>query len=137
MSSGKLQEVPASPFPLLRLAIPIRTADGILSAGLYLAAPQNETPFDPNHRALTLLQRNRPCLSLSLNRFTGIDDNQKIHDTPSPLQKANPKAPPIRHLEVRLSDDRQAITFIWKEDDQRFDSAPFPVVNDQRPILGF
>lgn len=153
-NKGKPQEAPPRPFPLLRLATAIQTSNGVLPAGLYLATPVSEasahrpesapekapgkkTSSDPNRRTLTLLQRNQPCLTLSLMRFTGLDDNQKLYGTASPIEKIDPKAPPSQSIEARLSPDRKSITFIWREEETRFDSIPFPVVIDTRPTLRF
>jgi hypothetical protein len=157
-NKGKPQEVPPRPFPLLRLATAIQTGDGVLPAGLYLAVPAPTPPAppasadesgkapettgkkvstDPNHRTITLLQRNQPHLTLSLTRFTGTDDNQRLYGTASPLEKIDPKTPPVQRMEARLGPDGRSVTFIWREEEARFDSAPFPVVIDTRPMLRF
>ena len=139
---SKPQETLPYPFPLLRLSMPIETGAGVLPPGIYLAAPAPEeadAKKDPKQRALLLMQRNEPCLRLSLTRYEGPSDNVIVNGTPSPLQKT-PAAQgglPVRHLETRLKPDGKSLIFVWEEDEVRFDSAPFPVIRDPRPNLKF
>jgi hypothetical protein len=142
LSESKPQEPLPSPFPLLRLSMPIETGAGVLPAGIYLAAPAPKGEGegnDPKQRALLLMQRNEPVLRISFTQYEGPSDNEIINGTPSPLQKttAGKEALPLRHLEVRLKPDGKSMIFVWEEDDVRFDSPPYPVISDPRPNLKF
>lgn len=142
LSEHKPQEPLASPYPLLRLSMPIETGAGVLPAGIYLAAPApkaEDEKNDPKQRAFLLLQRNEPVLRVSFTQYEGPSDNEVVNGTPSPLQKttAGQNALPLRHLEARLKPDGKSMIFVWEEDDVRFDSPPYPVVRDPRPSLKF
>jgi hypothetical protein len=137
---------PSRPFPLLRLPRTIQTPDGgTLPPGIFLAVsgkvseahPFGEPPTDAAHRTMTLLQRNQPCLVVTLDSDTQIDENGQAPDAPSPLSKTDRKAPPVVRVEAQVAENGQSLTFLWKEDRLRFRSAPYPVQLDSRPALKF
>jgi hypothetical protein len=138
-------DVPAKPFPLLRLPRTIQTPDGqTLEPGIYLGAAGGglgqaigAPPPDPNIRTLTLLQRNEPRLTIQLTVDGNPDANGQSANAPSPIQKIDPKAPPLVRLEAVPSINGDTVTFIWKEDNQRFKSQPYAVITDTRPVLKY
>jgi hypothetical protein len=139
-------DTPSRPFPLLRLSRTIQTGEGgTLSPGIFLAVsgkvdanhPFGEPPKDAMHRSMTLLQRNEPCLYVTLNRDGQVDETGQAPGAPSPLTKVDPKSPPVIRVETQVSENGQSVTFLWREDRMRFRSEPYPIVLDSRPALRY
>jgi hypothetical protein len=132
------RETQPSPYPLLRLPMPLQTGTGILAAGIYLVQPDNSKPDQAaSQRTLVLVQRNEAVLKVPLTAYQGENENVALTGTASPLQTANPNLPVVIKVQARPSEDLKSVTLILKVGDRRFDSAPFPVATDQREILHF
>jgi len=136
------KDPPASPFPLVRLAMPIQADTGIIAPGIYLVKPAEEadkpdSPTPDGGKTVYLTRQNKIMVKLVTHLVKPVDENMAVTGTSSPLTKVDPKAPPVLSVEAKLSTDLKTIIFIVKEGEQRFESAPFPVATDQRRLLTF
>ena len=141
---------PARPFPLLRLSRTIQVGNGVtLAPGMFLAVsgrvtpdhPFGQPPKDDKQRIMTLLQRNEAYLVVTLDRedpySTSTGPDGQGADAPSPLTKIDPKSPPVVRVQTEVSEDGHSVTFLWKEEQLRFRSKPYPVLTDSRPALRY
>jgi len=141
---------PARPFPLLRLSRTIQIGNGaVLMPGMFLAVsgrvtsdhPFGQPPKDDKQRIMTLLQRNEAYLVVILEREdpygTATRPDGQGADAPSPLTKIDPKSPPVVRVETEVSEDGHSVTFLWKEEQLRFRSRPYPTLVDSRPVLRY
>lgn len=131
-----------SPYPLVRLSMPIQADTGIIGSGIYLIKPANpdkstQTNETNQGMLLYLTRQNKVLAQIMAHPVKTVDENMALTGTPSPLTPVDPKLPPTLSVEPHLSEDLKTITFVVKEGDQRFESAPFPVITDQRHLLTF
>lgn len=137
------KDPPPSPFPLLRLSMPILADTGIIAPGIYLVKPVGKTTSGgeehstPERKAIALTRQNKILAEITVHAVQKQDENLALTGTSSPITKVNPKAPPVLKAQAQVSTDLKSITITVQEGDYRFESDPFPVANDQRHILTF
>lgn len=135
------KEPPPSPFPLLRLSMPLLANTGVIAPGIYLVKPvaQNTAVQAENTgnqpKTVALTRQNKVLVEIAVHPVHKPDENLALTGTPSPITRVNPKAPPVLKAEAQLSADQKSVTITVQEGDYRFESDPFPVATDQRHIL--
>lgn len=126
----------ASPDPLLRLPLPIRSDMDIIPAGFYLVhltAGSEDQPQD-----VMLIQKNKAILRFSVKPAgTPDDENRAETGTASPIKKIPQAIPSGLKAEVRLTPDQKGLIIVVRNDQQRFESGAFPVATDQRHELTY
>lgn len=148
-SSKAGREPLASPYPLLRLSLPIQSGEqGVIQPGIYLvkpstsankkADPDNATPADSRTGKVFLLtQRDRLILRFKALPIPNIDSNLETEGTPSPLSKKDPEKPTPMRSRIRMAEDGQSLVIQVLENEQAFESPSFPTVTDPRKILSY
>ncbi len=139
LKDGTPQDPAPSPYPLVRLAMPLKMEGGVVPAGIYLAQPTlGKTQEGVEILTLMLIQRNHVVIQM---RLQPAEDNQTDHTramgTPSPLQSTDPKIPPVLRVEAVSVPEQNALQFHLRQGNQHFTSAPFPLATDTRNILPF
>jgi hypothetical protein len=121
--------------PLLRLPLPIRTESGIIPAGFYLVHLTGGTPDKPEN--VTLMQQSKAILRFSVREAGSLDDeNRAVTGTASPIKKIPAGAVGVK-AEIRPTADQKGLTILILAGGRRFESEPFPVITDQRHVIGY
>lgn len=136
------KDPPPSPYPLIRLPMPILTGSGPIPSGIYLVKPiQTSTPSATNTNtsdiSLALTRQDRVIFSFKAHPSTQPDENLALTGTPSPITQTTPASSSVTRVESRLSEDSKTLIIVITEGDRRFESEPFPVNTDTRHILTF
>jgi hypothetical protein len=137
------KDPPPSPYPLLRLPMPIQTATGVIGPGIYLVKPAQRTAEAATNTAgdpiisLILTRQNRAVLAFQAHPSAQPDENKALTGTESPLTRTAPAAAPITKVEAQVSEDLKTLTIVITENEKRFESDPFPVNIDTRHILTY
>lgn len=131
------KEPPASPYPLLRIPMPIQTESGLIQPGIYLIKPLTGASPDGSGKTFLLTQRDRVVLQFQVQTTTLPDANIEKEGTPSPLSKTDPKLPTPMKVETKVSDDRKTLTIQVTQDNQTYESPSFPTATDRRPVLRY
>ncbi len=136
------KEPVASPYPLLRLPMPIETGQGLILPGIYLLKPAYASPAVPtatskDTRVLILSQRNQDVLQFSVRTKPSEDPNLVTEGTPSPLSKVTPKTVTPFKAEARISADHRSLIIQLKGGDQTFESEAFPIATDRHHLLTY
>lgn len=137
------KDPPASPYPLLRLFSPVLTNAGVINAGIYLVKP-GEKPNAADDKAsnqeevsIILTRQNVPLHRLKLHASKAPDSDTTLSGTPSPISRTHPEKPEPLTVQAELSPDQKTIQILMKEGNHRYESEPFSVGIDQRPLLNF
>lgn len=148
-SSKAGREPLASPYPLLRLSLPIQSGDqGVIQPGIYLVKPftsaakqtdpDNPIPSDSQSGKVFLLtQRDRLILRFKAHPIPNTDANLATEGTPSPLSKTDPEKPTPMRSRIRVAEDGQSLVIQVLENEQTFESPSFPTITDSRKILPY
>lgn len=128
------KEPPASPYPLIRLPMPVQTESGVISPGIYLIKPITEAA---EGRIFLLSQRDRILLKFQTQPVSLPDANLDKEGTPSPLSKTDQKLPEPMKAETRLSDDKKTLRIQVTENGKTYESNWFPTATDRRPVLRY
>ncbi len=145
--SAKIADPPASPYPLLRLTMPIVTEQGVIAPGFYLVKPETTsgnskiiTPANATIDAnspLLLTRQNQVMARIAIHEVQLPDETIAETGTPSPITKANPNIPTRLKIEALLSDDQKTLTLRVKTGSKQFESDAFPVGTDPRRLLTY
>jgi hypothetical protein len=140
------KDPPPSPYPLLRLPMPILTDAGPIGPGIYLvkpapktseASPEAASSSPSSDISIILTRQDRVILPLKVHLSTKPDENMAQTGTPSPLVRTTPPAATVTHVEAQLAEDAKSITIVITENERRYESDPFPVNTDTRHVLTF
>jgi hypothetical protein len=148
---------PASPYPLLRLSMPIVTEQGVIYPGFYLIKPDTasasagtgipgmRTGNEDTHpkvalnagSALLLTRQNQILARIPIHTATGPDENVEKTGTPSPITTANPNLPPVLRVEAQLAPDQKTLRLLVTSGSHHYESDAYPVGTDTRRMLTF
>jgi hypothetical protein len=133
------KDPPASPYPLIRMALPFETEEGILQPGIYLLKPDSTTSNDSKADSafFLLTQRNKTLLRFKTHKVPTQDTNLAIEGTPSPLSKRNPHEPEALKVQIRVSPDKRTLTIIIQQANQTLESPAYPTATDRRQLLTY
>ena len=145
--SAKMADPPASPYPLLRLTMPIVTEQGVIYPGFYLVKPETSpkdttivTPANATINAntpLLLTRQNQVLAKIAIHEVHLPGENLQKTGTPSPITKANPHIPTPLKVDARISSDQKTLTLRVTTETQQFESEAFPVGTDPRRLLTY
>jgi hypothetical protein len=136
------KDPPPSPYPLLRLSMPIETGSGTITPGIYLVKPGEESSNPDSvelgsYKRFILTRENKPILVFKVHPVNLPDENMALTGTPSPLSSTKPIPSTIARAETQISGDLKSLVIVLKEGDNRLESDPFPISIDKRHILSF
>jgi len=149
--SDEQADPPASPYPLLRLPIPIITDQGVVPAGIYLIKTELTDPkigsqtfvqkapkaVIDGEKPLLLTQKNQVVARILIHKAVMPDENKEETGTSSPITTADPKIPvPIR-VNAELSPDQRTIHLTVNNGKHYFESDDYAVGTDLRHKLTF
>lgn len=137
------KDPPVSPYPLLRLSMQIQGANGMVPPGIYLLKPAQRQGDSASSESLrdsltvTLTQRGKALFNVKLTAKPNQDENLEKEGTSSPLSKTDPSLPQRMQAEAVISADLKSLVIRIEQQGRIFESQPFPVATDQRPVLSY
>jgi hypothetical protein len=155
--SALLADPPASPYPLLRLPMPIVTEQGVIYPGFYLIKPGNisaststgipgmRTGNEETHpkvelnaeSSLLLTRQNQIMARIPIHVAAEHDENMEKTGTLSPITTAVPNLPPIVKVEAQLAPDQKTLRLLVTNGNHHYESDSYPVGTDPRHMLTF
>jgi hypothetical protein len=149
--SAQKADPPASPYPLLRLPMPIITNQGIVQPGIYLIKTEIDDPkigsmtfvqekpkaeLDEN-KPLLLTRQNQVMARIPIHPATLPDENMAQTGTTSPLSPTNPKIPPPIKIRVEFSADQRSLHLVVTNGNQHYESDEYAIGTDLRRKLTY
>ena len=149
--SAQKADPPASPYPLLRLPMPIITDQGIIPPGIYLIKTEVNDPIIGSMTAvykapkavingekpLLLTRQNQVMARIPIHAATLPDENVEQTGTTSPITAINPKLPPSLKVRAELSADQRRLHLVVTHGSQHYESDEYTVGTDLRHKLTF
>jgi len=142
---------PPSPYPLLRLPMPIITEQGVVPAGIYLVKTELSDPMIGSATAvqkkpkailtgetrILLTRQNVALASIPIHAAGAPKDDGEGGGSASPITSVDAKVPPIVKIRAELSSDKQTLHLLILEGNHYFQSGEYPVETDTRRKLTF
>ena len=149
--SAEQADPPASPYPLLRLPMPIITDQGIVQPGIYLIKTEVSDPKIGSQtfvqkapkavitaeKPLLLTRQNQVFASIPIHTSAMPDEDTDGPNGDGPITKVDPKLPDRIKVEAELSDDQKTIHLLITNGKQHYESDEYAVGVDLRHKLTF
>jgi hypothetical protein len=142
---------PPSPYPLLRLPVPIITQQGVVPAGIYLVKTELSDPMIGSATAvqkkpkailtgethILLTRQNLAIASIPIHAADAPKDDGEGGGIASPIKAVDAKIPPIMKIRAEFSADMKSLHLFLTNGNAYFKSNEYPVENDTRRKLTF
>jgi hypothetical protein len=149
--SAEMADPPPSPYPLLRLPVPIITQQGVVPAGIYLVKTELSDPMIGSATAvqkkpkavltgetrILLTRQNVAIASIPIHAAGAPKDDGEGGGSTSPIKAVDAKIPPIVKIRAELSADQKTLRLFILEGNHYFKSDSYSIEIDARRKLNF